>query len=612
MSGTRKRRPWLFGLLLLSGCLHPVRHEVDAVICDMAAHPLDLQPSRTNPALEQLPTPQPARIDNQLKPAALDSYHTSEAPKSGLLQVAATQTATDLDAKSGTSAQQKSVQPGAGQLSKFEQRLQLPQELPGARAELKLPPYTASREAKRAALQGLFPALPPLPALPPAAPGPFGHPLTLSELQQLALANSPLLRQAASDLVGAKGAAKQAGAYPNPNIGYESDNVGTGNTAGFQGFFIEQIIKTAGKLKVAQASALMDVANKQLALRRAQTDLMAQVRGGYFAVLVAQQNLKWSTDLSEFTERVYSISVENAVQGLLAGYEPMQLRALARQARGTLEQARNRYLTAWRQLAANLGLPDLPITELAGNAEMPVPVLQKEPALAQIRNNHTDLLTARFSQQKARYDLESARRQPYPDVDLRVVVQKDYTAPPFGLAENVQAGITIPVWDRNQGAIKQAQAALLWATEEEHRVYADLSSRLAEAFERYENNRALAEYDHGILDDLSRVYTRTLLRFNTQSPTADDKIGFVDITTNQQLYVAAVTTYAGVLQAYWQAAVDVSSLLQTDDFFAGTAPIPSGPVPDMSHLPCAHPCNPLQQRGDTMPTYVANGNVGAR
>jgi cobalt-zinc-cadmium efflux system outer membrane protein len=338
---------------------------------------------------------------------------------------------------------------------------------------------------------------------------------------------------------------------------------------------------------------------------------MTQVRGGYFAVLVAEQNLHWSGDLSEFTERVYSISVENAVQGLLAGYEPMQLRALALQARGAREQARNRYLTAWRQLAAALGLPDMPITELAGNAEMPVPVFDKFAALGRIRTDHTDLLTARNSQQRARYDLESARRQPYPDLDLRVVVQKDYTTPPFAIAENVQAGFTIPVWDRNQGNIKQAQATLLRAVEEEHRVQADLSSRLAEAFERYENNRALADYYRNILEDLSRVYTRTLLRFNTQPATAEDKVGFVDITTNQQLYVNAVTAYAGVLQALWQAAVDVAGLAQIDEFFLGmpaTSPNPVNGCP----LPCGHPCNPLPPSGQPVPPPVHPGTIVPR
>ncbi len=83
----------------------------------------------------------------------------------------------------------------------------------------------------------------------------------------------------------ANGAAIQAGLYPNPNFGYEADNVDSADTAGFQGGFFEQSIKTAGKLKLARAAAQVGVANAQVALRKAQVDLAHQVRAAYFAVL---------------------------------------------------------------------------------------------------------------------------------------------------------------------------------------------------------------------------------------------------------------------------------------------------------------------------------------
>src|SRR5947209_8450225 len=39
-----KRWPWVFGLLLLGGCLDPVREQADRAVCDKAAHAIDLQP----------------------------------------------------------------------------------------------------------------------------------------------------------------------------------------------------------------------------------------------------------------------------------------------------------------------------------------------------------------------------------------------------------------------------------------------------------------------------------------------------------------------------------------------------------------------------------------
>ncbi len=52
---------------------------------------------------------------------------------------------------------------------------------------------------------------------PPPAPG--KAPLTLAELQGIAVTHSPLIRQAAADVDAARGAMIQAGAYPNPHVG---------------------------------------------------------------------------------------------------------------------------------------------------------------------------------------------------------------------------------------------------------------------------------------------------------------------------------------------------------------------------------------------------------
>src|SRR5262249_33754921 len=101
-------------------------------------------------------------------------------------------------------------------LRKFE--LTIPKEVPGAETPL----VTLPRErAKRGeAVSRLFPELPPLPEEPAPLPGPNGRPYRLADLQQLAAANSPALRQAASDVEAARGLMIQAGLYPNPTVGY--------------------------------------------------------------------------------------------------------------------------------------------------------------------------------------------------------------------------------------------------------------------------------------------------------------------------------------------------------------------------------------------------------
>ncbi len=93
-------------------------------------------------------------------------------------------------------------------------------------------------------------------------PGPNGRPYTLADLHRMAAANNPALRQAISDIEAARGVLKQSVTYPNPTIGYETnpDNNNTGS--GVQGFFIDQVIKTGGKLTLAGGTAAMNLTQR--------------------------------------------------------------------------------------------------------------------------------------------------------------------------------------------------------------------------------------------------------------------------------------------------------------------------------------------------------------
>jgi cobalt-zinc-cadmium efflux system outer membrane protein len=476
----------------------------------------------------------------------------------------------------------------------LRERLQLPSELPGANAPpIELPPLNAPQAEKQKALDRLFPALPRLGPEPPLQPGPGRRPLTLSDLQNLAMNNNPLIRQVAADVKAAQGAMIQAGAYPNPNVGYESDNIGTANTAGFQGAFFEQVIKTGGKLRLAQAAARMDLANARAAYRRAQTDLLTQVRLNYFAVLSAQENLKVNRALVELMDEAYRIVVDQVRAAQAAAYEPLQERAQAYQARSALVQARNRFTAAWKQLAASLSTPEMPPTELAGKIDMALPILKYESLLPLVLANHTDVRTAENSRQKARFNLRAAEVTPIPDVSVHVAVQKDFTAPPFNVCENVAIGVPVPIWDKNRGGIRQAQGALARAIEESRRVQNDLTNRLATAFEQYENNRVLLEYYRDwIIPDQVRAYRGSFERHQWQP----DMVSFGDVVSIQQNLASSIGTYLTALNAAWSSAVNVVDLLQVDDLSAvpNAGTLQPAPVPCLERMPLMSPHCPAR------------------
>jgi cobalt-zinc-cadmium efflux system outer membrane protein len=604
------------GLALAAGCTYPVREKIERDTCDLARHPIDLQPLTA----EDLPPPMPKAQDPQKKskadgPVVQAGHEDLLLPPPTTPEKPSTTPQKSPGAPGGQPPSVTPSKPGGNPDAGAEDRkttkppevLTLPPGLlPGGRMPppIKLPEGEAE---KRAYLRRLFPPLPPLGPDPTPLPGPQGRPLTLADLQRLAMANSPLVQQATAAVEAARGAAFQAGLWPNPNIGFEVDTFGTTGGAGYVGGFVEQLIKTAGKLQLARAVSTMDLRNAELALRRAQSDAITRVRRGYFQVLVARENIRLSRLLADFSEKAYRIQAEIAQRGLAAGYEPFYLRYLAAQARGNLVQARNRYVSAWKQLAAGMGVPGMPPTELVGRADMAIPVYDYDQVLAHVLKYHTDMLTAETSFAQARLNVQLAKVQPYPDVDVRLLVQRDYTGPPFEVSPSVQVSIPFPVWNRNQGGIQQAQANLVQQSEEPHRVRTALTTTLSDAFERYQNGRLqLLLYRDLILPDLIRAYTGIRARWYGERADLSPPLlgsgtpGFPDVIVAQGNLAAAVAAYITWLDTLWGATVDVTDLLQTRDFFkingepTRTECLPG--VPDaeqLKALPCEHPCSPL-------------------
>ncbi len=339
-------------------------------------------------------------------------------------------------------------------------------------------PDKKDKEAYEAAIKKYFPPLPPIgPEFKPA-PGPEGKALTLADLQQLAHANSPLLRQAAANLEAARGNMVQVGLYPNPSFGYQGQTHGPGGGPNY-GPSLQQTFPTMNKLGLARSAAEMDLKNAELAYRRAETDLMANVRTGYFSLLVAIESIRQNRALVDLTDEMYKVMVDQLKGGELATYEPMQVGVFSSQARTSLITARNSYTLAWKQLASTLGQPGKPPTEVAGNIrQMPLPQYRYDTVLAHVLSNHTDVGTAYNDICKMRLLLRLAEVQPVPDPTVGAGLIQDISPPgPNALVFQGNINLPIPIWNLNQGAIYAAKANLAAANEEPLQARSNLTAR---------------------------------------------------------------------------------------------------------------------------------------
>ena len=572
-------------LLLLSGCLYQTRERTDRSVSGLACHPYDQQPpaATVNP-----PATSPAAPAVPAKPAPNDG---ASAAMSSTLDV---QTVAFLEV-------------GPSPIPPSEEKhldLNIPAEIPGAEARrLELPkdPTAKQREIER-----LFPELPPLPAEPTPLPGPNGKPYTLADLQQIAAANSPQLRQAASDVEAARGNMLQANAYPNPTLSYQFTPSNNGSTPGTDGVGIDQVIKTGGKLRLQTASAEMALHNAELALRRARSDLATQVRNAYFNVLVSQESCRVNEALVRFTDEVYRLQARLLMGGFAAPYEPAALRAQAFTARLGYKQCVQGGIYAWKQLVATINMRQLPLSEVAGRVDSMIPYYDYDAILGYVLRNHTDVLTARNGIDMARYNLKLAQVTPVPDVDVNMAVLKDYSEAPHQVCPTLTLGVPLPVWDRNRGAIMAAEAALVRAVEEPHRVEMNLTNTLAAAYVNYKNNLdALEYYRRYILPDQVRTYRGAYDRRQI-----DPNASFGDVVSAQQTLYTDVIAYLATLGQLWSSVTSVADLIQTDDLFEFARPEAVPPLASLEPLPllpCCHPC--VAAPGDGASSAVGLGGA---
>lgn len=560
------RRRWMLilnGLFMASGCVYHVQEHVDQAACELANHPYDIAPAY----------PELKKVD-QAKPAdsvASNAKSLAERP---------------YDVQTTAYMQQEPARRQPDSPKRPADRLRIPGEIPGAETPAVI--LSGDRATQQAEVKKLYPELPPLPIEPQALPGPDGHPYSLASFQQIAAQHSPNLKQAVSDVEAARGNLIQAKAYPNPTVGFEADPSNDGSTPGVQGFFVDQQIKTGGKLKLQAAAAQKDLENAELALRKARNDLATQVRQEYYALLIAKETVRVNRALAKFTEDIYLLQADLLTAGQVAAYEPAALRAQAYTARLALKQSISTYLYQWKQLTATVGLRQMPLSEVSGRVDAAIPYYDYDAVLGHVLRNHTDLLTARNTIEKNRFSLKLAQVTPVPDIDVRAAVLKEFALPPMQFVPSVQVGVPIPVWDHNKGNIIASEAALMRASEEPHRVETVLANNLANAYTNYKNNLDALEYYRGfILPDQIRAFR------GVHDRRQGENVAFADIVTAQQTLVTNVQSYLTILGQIWTSVISVADLLQTDDLFQLAEPRAVPPLPDLEALPplaCNHGC----------------------
>lgn len=315
--------------------------------------------------------------------------------------------------------------------------------------------------------------------------------LTLSELEAAAFRHNPTLARAGARMQAAQGRQVQAGLYPNPVVGYHATEVGNQGTAGQQGGFISQRFITAGKLQLDQQVAGKEIDEAHFRFHGQELRVLSDVRVRFYDALVVQRRLELTKELARIGDELVSATKTLLEGGQGTENDLLQAEIRADESRILFDNASNEQIEARRRLAAVVGMSQMLMAPLVGELDSELPQLEWDSCYEAVLGSNPELNAAHTRLDRAAVVIERARVQPIPDVDLSVSVRR-HTITDSDVA-NVQLGIPIPIFDRNQGNISAAEAEWVAASKEVERVELDLQDRLAVAYRRYSNARQQAE-----------------------------------------------------------------------------------------------------------------------
>ncbi len=398
-----------------------------------------------------------------------------------------------------------------------------------------------------------------LPALAQQAP------LTLAELERMALAASPALEQRAADIRAAAGRARQAGAYPNPVFGTNGEHVAGGPDlrGGTIGGFFEQRVVTAGKLGLSRKSAEQMRLAAEHVQETSRLQVLTTIRRLYYQALGEQRLISVRKEMADVAERTARTARELANLGRADRPDVLAAEVEAQKAQLAVTLAQNALERTWREIAAVVSQPGLRPSTLEGDFDA-VPVLDAAAELEKVFEASPQLQAAANLKAGADFQLRRARAENIPDILMRGGVRnnRELVRPgvPVGLEGIFDIGVQVPLFHRNQGAIAAAAAESDRARMEGNRQKQMLARRFADVYRDYRSAvDSATRYRGSMIPAARQAYEMYASNF------AEMAAPYERVLASQRNLIQLEEAHAEALMSAWRGAVEIQGLLAGEE-----------------------------------------------
>jgi outer membrane protein, heavy metal efflux system len=395
---------------------------------------------------------------------------------------------------------------------------------------------------------------------------PSGAPVTLAELESLALENNPAVPAARAEIDAARGRASQAARWPNPVAGYTGDELWAASPPerGKHGFFVEQTIPLGGRLGLGRqvferaaerAEALLDLERQRV---------LDAVRIRFYEALAAERRVGVLQRLATLASETVDVTAQLFNVGMADRPDYMASEIESRRAELALAGARNDVTAARQQLAAAVGKADVAGRPFAGSIDDAIPVLERDAAFRAILERSPRLRAARADVARSQAMTALARRQSAPDLFVKAGgdydrERNDVSGGSIGWEGTLEAGVSLPLFNRNQGEVAASRAEETRAQAEVRRLELALESQAAGEFSTYLTSFAAADsYRKDILPRAEEAHRLYLARYKEMAA------AYPQVIAAQRTLFELSREYLESLSKAWRSALRIQGYLVGD------------------------------------------------
>ena len=379
--------------------------------------------------------------------------------------------------------------------------------------------------------------------------------LTVEAFLEMADRSNPTLAQAQRDVDRSRQQARQAGLPPDPTVGYSGDHIRGGSYhGGEEGAFFSQEFVLGRKLALRREIYRAEGRSNELAVEIQRARVHDDVARAFFDALAAQEAVVIQDRLLKVALDTETNAHELERVGQADASDVLTAEIAAEQAKADFEQAQRSFLSSFTQLATYAGQTALAPHPLTGSLVEP-PSLDAEGVVATDMQESPSLKQAQARVAVAEARLKDAKREKVPD--LNVKAGEWYSGEDLGAANLkagwesfAEAGVQLPLWNRNQGNVGAAQAELDRAHRDVTRVQLLTRNRAEPFAQTYQSARSTAErYRTEMLPRARRAYQLEVTKYQQMAQT------YPHVLTAQHMLFTLQLAYVHALDEEWSAAL---------------------------------------------------------